>query len=110
MRRASVFLVLAVGAVLTAKGAVASKKANRLEDRYAANYVATWNLLNQLQPLAANATFLSNLSKLAHQTTSNANITNSNSALTTADANAINGVINAMNNLQSGLQTHNFEN
>jgi len=109
MRRAGVFLILVAGAVLTAKGAVSSVKANRLEDRYAANYTAVWTLLDQLQPLASNATFLSNLSKLAHQTTSNANIVNCNGNLSTADANAINGVINAMNNLQSGLQSHNFE-
>ena len=109
MRRTGVFLVLAVAAVVTAKGAASSVKANRLEDRYASNYIAVWNLLDQLQPLTGNVTFLSNLSKLAHQTTTNSSIVNGNGNLSGADATAINGVITAVNNLQSGLQSHNFE-
>jgi hypothetical protein len=109
MRRTSVFLVLAAAAVLTAKGAVASKKANRLEDRYASNYAATWNLLNQLQPLASNATFLAALSKLPHQTTANNTIDTTAGSLSNADRVSINGLVNAVNTLQSNLQARNFE-
>jgi hypothetical protein len=55
------------------------------------------------------ASFLASLSLLPHQTTANNTISTTAGTLSNADRVSINGLVNAVNNLQSNLQGHNFE-
>ena len=87
----------------------ATAGAVHLNGTYGTNLVSLANNTTAILNVASNSAFLSALSKLSHQTNANNNITNSNSALTSSDASAVNGVINAMNNLQSHLQSNGFE-
>jgi hypothetical protein len=69
--------------------------------------------LTHLSPLisASNTTlnFLASLSLLPHQTTANNTISTTAGTLSNADRVSINGLVNAVNNLQSNLQNNNFE-
>jgi hypothetical protein len=56
-----------------------------------------------------NISFVASLSKLSHQTSSNSTITTGAGSLSNGDRVIINDAINALNNLQSGLQSNNFE-
>lgn len=59
---------------------------------------------------AVDPSFLASISgPLGHQTTSNANIGATGASWTTAERTAVNGLINAVNNLQSSLQANNIE-
>ena len=113
-------VVLAVGVLwrrvsvlMAAPRANNCTKAYAVEDRLV-NYM---QLMEGLAPIAnantggitTNATFLAALAKLPHQTTSNSSISNSNGNLSSGDAAAINGVIAAVNNLQTNLQSNKFE-
>ena len=66
-------------------------------------------LVNELSGLLSNATFLSAISKLPHQTTANNTIDTTAGSLSNADRVSINGLVNAVNNLQTNLQSHGFE-
>jgi hypothetical protein len=87
-------------------------KAYAVEDRLV-NYMHIMAPLSPIvtanTPVDTNATFLAALSKLADQTTTNTLIVNGNGNLSSADAAAINGVIAAVNNLQTHLQGDKFE-
>ena len=59
---------------------------------------------------AIDPTFLAGMvGPMGHQTTANNTIVNGNGNLSGADATAINGLVNAVNTLQSHLQTANIE-
>lgn len=101
----------------------ASKKAISLEKRYGDNFVGVWTAIatantnitslftdfSSLSGLVGNASFLANLSMLPHQTSSNGTISTSAGSLSNADRVTINGLVNAVNNLQSNLQSSGFE-
>jgi hypothetical protein len=69
--------------------------------------------LTALNPITTSGSttinFLSNLSLLPHQTTANNTISTTAGTLSNADRVSINGLVNAVNNLQSNLQSNNFE-
>jgi hypothetical protein len=87
----------------------AQSKAGNTEDRVAALVNAVGVLISELNGLLSNATFLSAISKLPHQTTANNTIDTTAGSLSNADRVSINGLVNAVNNLQTNLQSHGFE-
>jgi hypothetical protein len=87
----------------------AQSKAGNTEDRLNALVNAVGILVSELNGLLSNATFLSAISKLPHQTTANNTIDTTAGSLSNADRVSINGLVNAVNNLQTNLQSHGFE-
>ena len=87
------------------------QKVNALEDRYKTLLGQFGSVRSQLSPIlsAGNESFLSGLSLLPHQTTSNATISTTAGTFTNSERVAFNGLVNAVNNLQSNLQSNNFE-
>lgn len=70
--------------------------------------------LNALAPVVApldftQSEFLATLAKLPHQTNSNTMISTTAGSLSAADRIAINGAIQALNNLATNLQANGFE-
>jgi hypothetical protein len=69
--------------------------------------------LTHLNPLISASTtalnYLAGLSLLPHQTTANSTISTAAGTLSNPDRVSINGLVNAVNNLQSNLQNNNFE-
>jgi len=69
--------------------------------------------LTHLSPLISASTttlnYLVGLSLLPHQTTANNTISTTAGTLSNPDRVSINGLVNAVNNLQSNLQNNNFE-
>jgi hypothetical protein len=97
---------------------MAAPRANNCTKAYAveARLVNYMQIMDGLAPIATansvfttNATFLSQLAKLPHQTNANSTISTTAGTFTTAERTAFNGLVNAVNNLQSNLQGQNFE-
>lgn len=67
-------------------------------------------IASAMAPLTSSRiSFLSGLNELPHQTTSNSSISTTAGSLSTSDRNAINGVIQAVNNLMAGLQSDGYQ-
>jgi len=87
----------------------AQSKTLAVENRLDSLVNAVGILVNELSGLLSNATFLAAISKLPHQTTANNTIDTTAGSLSNADRVSINGLVNAVNNLQTNLQGHGFE-
>ena len=87
----------------------ATAGAVHLNGTYGSNLISLANNTTSILNVASNSTFLSSLSKLSHQTTANNTIDTTAGSLSTTDRNSINGLVNAVNNLQSHLQSNGFE-
>ena len=99
MRKPALLLLLAGAGFAMLQGAKASKKSIALEQRYNANFQATWTVLNAhettLAPITAsgNSAFLAGLSQLPTQSDENSTLT---------------GVCNWANNHTDYLFEHGF--
>lgn len=87
----------------------AASKALSIENRLDALVNAVGILATELSGVISNASFLASISQIENQTTSNATISTTAGTFTGPERTAFNGLVNAVNNLQSHLQNHNIE-
>jgi hypothetical protein len=88
---------------------VAQSKETNLQARLDALVNAVGILVNELSGVISNASFLASISQIENQTTSNATISTTAGTFSNPERIAFNGLVNAVNNLQSHLQNHNIE-
>jgi hypothetical protein len=87
----------------------AQSKTLAVEARLDALVNAVGVLVTELSGVISNASFLASISRIENQTTSNATISTTAGTFSNSERIAFNGLVNAVNNLQTHLQNHNIE-